>query len=295
MDPSVPTVLVGDFNTVFDRAIDRMGSVVSDVSRESSIALGRLFSVVCIDVGIDIWRYLHPSSSGFTWTKADGSLSSRIDLIGCPYIWVASVSACDILPCPFSDHCAVVLSVSVPSVVPPGPGLWKLHVLVLEEEEYFQLIRDFWSTWRRRKHLFPSLAKWWEVGKSRVKGLTIFDCSRRSRSASQECDLLVRLAKYLSTRLDSGLVSCLGAYRSVLDRLSGLDSTAAKGAQVRSQVNRVEEFEVSSAFFSGLKRSGLLIVGFLLSVTPTVLSSLGPLICVPLHLVSILSCFCLFY
>ena len=129
VDPSVPTVIVGDFNTVFDRAIDRMGSVVGDVSRESSVALGRLFSDVCC---IDIWRYLHPSSSGFTWTKADGSLSSRIDLIGCPYIWVASVSACDILPCPCSDHCAVVLSVSVPNVVPPGPGLWKLNVSVLE-------------------------------------------------------------------------------------------------------------------------------------------------------------------
>ena len=119
----------------------------------------------------------------------------------------------------------------------------------MEEEEYFQLIRDFWSTWRRRKHLFPSLAKWWEVGKSRLKGLTISYCSRRSRSPSQERDLLVRLAKHLKSRLDSGLVSCLGAYRSVLDRLSGLDSTAAKGAQVRSRVKWVEESEVSSAFF----------------------------------------------
>ena len=80
VDPSVPTVIVGDYC----RVIDRMGSVVGDVSRESSVALGRLFSDVCC---IDIWRYLHPSSSRFTWTKADGSLSSRIDLIGCPYIW----------------------------------------------------------------------------------------------------------------------------------------------------------------------------------------------------------------
>ena len=82
---------------MFDRAIDCMGSVVSDVSRESSNALGRLFSDLCC---IDIWRYLHPSSYGLTWTKTDGSLSSRIDLIGCPYIWVTSVSTCDILPCP---------------------------------------------------------------------------------------------------------------------------------------------------------------------------------------------------
>ena len=98
-------------------------------------------------------------------------------------------------------------------------------------------------------HLFPFLAKWWEVGKSRIKGLTISYCSRRSMSASQERDLLVRLANHLKSRLDSGLVCCMGAYRSVLDRLSGLDSTAAKGAQVRSRVKWVEEGEVSSAFF----------------------------------------------
>ena len=33
VDPSVPTVLVRDFNIGFDRAIDCMGSVVGDVSR----------------------------------------------------------------------------------------------------------------------------------------------------------------------------------------------------------------------------------------------------------------------
>ena len=157
--PSVPIVLIGDFNTVFDRFIDRTGSVIGDVSSEISIALGRLFSDVCCT---DIWRYPHPSrsSSGFTWTKEDGSLSSRIDLIGCIYIWIAFVSACDILPCSFSQHCAVVLSVSVPTVFRPRPGLWKFIVSVFEKQGYLHLIRDFWSTWRRRKHIFPSLARW---------------------------------------------------------------------------------------------------------------------------------------
>ena len=44
------------------------------------------------------------------------------------------------------------------------------------------------------------------------------------------------------------MFSCLGAYRCVLDRLSSLDSMAAKGAQVRYWVKWVEEGEVSSAF-----------------------------------------------
>ena len=77
-----PTVLCGDFNAVFDRSTDRRGSVVDDTSREISLALSRLFDACCV---LDIWRYLHPSSSGSTWTRWDGSLSSRIDLFGCPY------------------------------------------------------------------------------------------------------------------------------------------------------------------------------------------------------------------
>ena len=177
LDPSIPTVLVGDFNTVFDRATDRIGSVIGDTSRESSVALERLFNDACC---IDIWRYLHPSSSAFTWTKSDGSISSRIDLIGCPYVWVASVSACNILPCPFSDHCAVSVTLTVPDVIPPGPGLWKLNTSVLEEEEYCRLINDFWTDWKHCKLSFPSLSKWWDAVKGKIKGIMVSYCVRRS-------------------------------------------------------------------------------------------------------------------
>ena len=39
IDPSVPTVVCGNFNAVFDRTIDRRGSNVLDPSRESSASL----------------------------------------------------------------------------------------------------------------------------------------------------------------------------------------------------------------------------------------------------------------
>ena len=102
LDPGTPTILAGD-------------SVVVDTSRESSAAFAQLFKEVCCE---DIWRYLHPSSSAFTWSREDGSFSSRIDLIGCPFAWVPSVSACDIVPCPFPEHCALAFSVSVPMLSP---------------------------------------------------------------------------------------------------------------------------------------------------------------------------------
>ena len=114
VDPAIPTILFGDFNTVFDRSLDRAGSPVGDVSREGTLALTRLFDACCV---VDIWRCLHPVASSFTWRRWDGSLSSPIDLLGCPYSWIASVEACDILPCPFSDHCALVLRVAIPQAV----------------------------------------------------------------------------------------------------------------------------------------------------------------------------------
>lgn len=57
IDPSVPTVLAGDFNTVFDRSLDRYGSDPADSSRESSVRLSGLFDACCV---VNIWRDLHP-------------------------------------------------------------------------------------------------------------------------------------------------------------------------------------------------------------------------------------------
>ena len=115
IDPSVPTLLCGDFNTVPDRFIDRHGSCPFDTSRESSNLLSVFFRDCCV---VDIWRLKHPGVSGFTWSKRDGSLASRIDLVGCPYPWISFVSSADILPCPYSNHSALHLSWSLSPVSP---------------------------------------------------------------------------------------------------------------------------------------------------------------------------------
>ena len=54
------------FCTVFDRSLDPSGSDPFYSSHESSSALLNLFYACCV---IDIWRYLNPSTLGFTWTR----------------------------------------------------------------------------------------------------------------------------------------------------------------------------------------------------------------------------------
>ena len=233
VDPVVPTVICGDFNTVLDHSLDRTGSVVSDTSRESTSILYRLFDDCCV---IDIWRYLHPSSSGYTWMHPDCSVFSRIDLVGCPYVWVPSVSSCEIVPCPFSDHCAVLLCVTVPDVVPLGPGLCKLNTSILDELDYVRQIEDLWSRWRDQKERFPSFAKLWGAGKSHIKGLSINYCCAKSSDNAVNRDLLSRLASHLKEHVDSRILSLVGPYQSVLQQLAALDVEVMKGAQIRAMV-----------------------------------------------------------
>ena len=246
IDPSVPTLLCGDFNTVPDRFIDRRGSCPFDTSRESSNLLSVLFRDCCV---VDIWRLKHPGVSGFTWSKRDGSMASRIDLVGCPYPWISYVSSADILPCPYSDHSALHLSWSLSPVSPPGPGFWKLNTSILSEDSYFQLISDFWFSWQQRRQHFSSLLKWWEEGKSRIKGLSIKYCKNRNNCKSLERSILNNLASHLKSLVDSGRSSLQHVFNNTLSRLKALDLEIARGLQTRSRIQWVEEGESSSAFF----------------------------------------------
>lgn len=107
---------------------------------------------------MDIWRSLHPYSLAFTWMKSDNSLSSRIDLIGCPQVQSHSVQSCEIVPCPFSHHSAVVMVSLLPLPFPRGPGRWKLNIAILKDSAFQNSVVKFWAYWRTRKFLFiPSL------------------------------------------------------------------------------------------------------------------------------------------
>ena len=109
-DPSAPTILCGDFNAVFDRVKDCLGSDPAVTVLESFVSLELLFREFCV---LDVWRHLPPDLRAYTWLRPDGSLSSRIYLIGLTSTSLHLVSSCSIVPCPFSDHDTVFLGFSI--------------------------------------------------------------------------------------------------------------------------------------------------------------------------------------
>ena len=129
------------------------------------------------------------------------------------------MSSCDHLPCPFSGHCAVALSVAVLQVLTRGPGVWKLNVSVLEEEDYVSLISSFWASWREKKSDFVTVMDQWEVAKSKIDCLTVTYCKNRAVRLRTRRDLLVRLVSHLKGRIDVGHSYCVGPYLAALAEL----------------------------------------------------------------------------
>lgn len=251
VDLNLPTVLCGDFNAVFNRSTDRAGSDPLDTSRDSSVSLRAIFRDCCVT---DAWRYCHPSSTAFTLRKSDGSLSSRTDFIGIPLPWAPFISSCTIVPCAFSDHSLVSVDVSIPDSIQRGPGRWILNKSLLSDEAFVEIIQSFWLSWRPQKGCFPSLQKWWDVGKSRIKGLAVAYSSSKKNASLQARTLLSNLASHLKAQLDRGLVSCQNAYVSTLASLVKLDLSDAEAAIVCSKVYWAEDGEASTAYFLRLEK-----------------------------------------
>ena len=141
--------------SVLPSILDKMGK---DAVNSIQFLPGGSFRASCC--AMDIWRDLHPLTPGFTWESPDHALASRIVLIGCPAVCAPFVSFCNFVPCPFSDHSVVHLSISPPVLIPRGPGRWKCNISILEDPELRSEIESFWIYWRTRQPFFPSVREW---------------------------------------------------------------------------------------------------------------------------------------
>ena len=132
-DRSVPTILCGDFNAVFDRAKDRRGSDPAVTVGESFVSLGLLG---CLAPSPSRSSRLHLAKARWFLVPPP----PPIDFIGFLSTWLYLVSSCSIAQYPFSDHDAVFLGLSIPESFPRGPGRWKLNVSILRDSVFFQTV-----------------------------------------------------------------------------------------------------------------------------------------------------------
>ncbi len=165
----IPTVIGGDFNSIEDIFLDKNGGD-RDLAVTALHALQKLKKQYDVK---DSFRNLHPSSRIFTWNSADGSVSCRLDKFYVSGDIFCNIVSCNITHYPYSDHDAVHLSFQLPQSNKKGPGVWKFNTSLLQNEEFVSKIRSFWSHWHKRKSDFKNLNVWWDMGKKKIKHISI--------------------------------------------------------------------------------------------------------------------------
>jgi hypothetical protein len=252
IDPSLPTFLCGDFNTVVDRHIDRRGCNPSSYwSYNWPQSLSLLTSQLDL---VDAWRRCHPTDRHFTWHRPCGSQASRLDMV-----WISShllehVHQVDILPFFRSDHSYVFLRISLPSMPKRGPGTWKFNSSLLTDDDYIDQVRVFWQMWQQEKASFPSLAVWWDAGKKRIKDVSRTFVSRKARARRVRIKSLENCLFHLERRKHNGDDVDALISQTKTDIELELLHTAA-GAKICAKEKWAEEGETSSKYFLRMEKS----------------------------------------
>ena len=246
IDPAIPVLLSGDYNTVVDPYLDRFGcNPNSPWAYNWSSTLRDLMGTFDL---CDVWRAHHPTSKEFTWRRPNGKQGSRIDMVWMPQRYLGLVTSVGIFPFFRSDHSYVHLNINLPFGVKRGKGLWKFNTAHLQDEAFCNKIERFWLQWRAEKDRFLSLSSWWDAGKARLKRL-IQSLSRDiAREKNQIISELNKRMKVVQKRLNDG-EQLPGLLEEIKAELESKLTSKAKGAQLRARIQWAEEGESSTAYF----------------------------------------------
>ena len=201
---------------------------------------------------VDIWRISHRGQTQCTWFNSDKSIGSRLDKF-----FVASEfsphSAIEISACVFSDHDSVSLSVDLDNVPTHGPGIWRLNLDLLSDEEFCNLITQLIQKLLPYQHAFPSLHEWWDFLKNEIKITAIFFSRDKQRRLNHAKIRALNRLTDTKQALVNGDTSVKDLIVVLENELRAINEGHQKSYQIRSRAQWLEEGEKPSRFFLKLQ------------------------------------------
>ena len=135
---------------------------------------------------VDVWRVLHPDTSGFTWRQHRPRIQCRLDFFLVSQSTVNITTLTDIIPGYKTDHSMITLHLSLHSN-PRGPGFWKLNTYFLTELEYINQIKttiqETYDEYKNHELVNPSLL--WEMIKLKVREKSLRYSKNKTKQAKQ--------------------------------------------------------------------------------------------------------------
>jgi hypothetical protein len=254
LDPAIPCILCGDFNTVVDPRLDRTGC---NPSSKWAYNWSRTLSDLTSTYGLqDVWRKQHPDEKAFTWHRPSQTQASRLDMFWLCSFFLPLVLSVDIFPFFRSDHSYVYIKLALPTSLHRGPGVWKFNIDHMKDLTFILMVTQFWEAWQAEKASFFNLSAWWDAGKARLKRKICAFSRRKACEFRKRVSSLERTLFFLHRRAERG-EDVQSLISDTKNELETAHKQRTRGARLRSKVQWAEEGEASTEYFFNLeKRQG---------------------------------------
>lgn len=100
-----------------------------------------------------------------SWFNSDFSIGSRLDKVFVSHNFTPFIHVCNILPCCFSDHNYINLTLVLNTDFTSGLGLWKFNNSLLQDSLFCSFISERISDLSNCIESFPSVKEWSLEGK----------------------------------------------------------------------------------------------------------------------------------
>jgi exodeoxyribonuclease-3 len=235
-------IIGGDFNEVLGK-IDRVSNTLFLDSSKHLQSLIKSHNLK------DIWRIKNKDNKQYTWRRKNSIEKSRIDFWLIEEILLSCVLQSDIRPALIKSTDHLAISLKLRPLSKRGPGYWKLNNTYLEDDGFINNISAVINSFNDL-NLHSHRLKW-ELCKNEIKEKSIAFAKQKARERQNKLDTLEKRLKYLYSLNDNLInIQTKAEIIQIENEIENIYSFKARGAQIRSRIQLLENNEKKYNFFS---------------------------------------------
>ena len=150
----------------------------------------------------------------------------------------------------------ILLVLSLPEPSPRGPGFWKFNNVLLEDDEYKEMIRELYPSFRKKHSSTQDKQLFWELTKMEIRIATISFSKGRSKTINTREKEIKRLLAELDRIIcnSDDLQDIEMELNNLKRELEGIYDRRGRAAMFRSKCRWIEQGERPTKYFFNLER-----------------------------------------
>ena len=244
-------IIGGDFNIVQDNSIDKYAKKIQiNQNCQQTWSQATLKNLKESYSLVDIWRHQNQTTKRYTWSQPKPLVRCRLDYFLVSRNLLNINLKTNIKPAIKTDHSLIELTIKF-SGPPRGPGIWKLNTSLLQDEAYKNkikaLINKSWDELEENENL----ALRFDWVKYKIRQFSIVYSKEKAKKDREKELKIQKELTILDEKICTETITDqeLNLYDELKKQLESYEEYKARGAWIRSRLERIELDEKSTAFF----------------------------------------------